>query len=338
MKLSDFDYTLPKELIAQFPLEKRDAVRLLVLDRNTKKIQHRTFSDIVDYFGKGDVLVLNDTQVLPARLIGKKITGGKVDVLLLEKESERDFLALLKPSDIKRGTKINFDGEDLKATVIDKGKLRFNTTNTDYIYSKGLMPLPPYIKRIPNNLDDKRYQTVFAKRPGAVAAPTAGLHFTKKLLLKIRAKGVKFVFVTLHINYATFNPVKEDDITKHKMYKEYYQISKYDFDLLSCAKESKKTIFCVGTTSVRVLETLANLILDYKQKSTSYEGYTDLFIYPGYKFKMVDRLVTNFHLPRTTLLMLVCAFAGVDNIMRAYSEAIKRRYRFLSYGDAMLII
>lgn len=338
LRLSDFDYTLPRELIAQYPLKKRDTSRLLVLDRNTYEIQHKTFTDIVGYFKKKDILVLNNTKVIPARLIGRKITGGKVDCLLLERKSDTDFSALLKPSDIKPGHRIYFDDDFLEAAVIDKGILCFNTADIDYIYSKGVMPLPPYIKRLPEKLDIERYQTIFAKRPGAVAAPTAGLHFTKGLLSKIKAKGVGIAFVTLHINYATFNPVKEEDISKHKMYKEYYQISKHTLDLIRRAKESKGEIVCVGTTSVRVLETLANLIMDHGPTASNYEGYTDLFIYPGYKFKMVDHLLTNFHLPRTTLLMLVSAFAGRDNIMRVYREAIKQRYRFLSFGDAMLII
>lgn len=338
MNLSDFDYNLPKELIAQYPLEKRDASRLLVLDRSSQEIQHKTFSDIIDYFKEGDILVFNDTKVITARLIGKKTTGGKVDCLLLEKKSNTDFAVLLKPSNIKLGEKINFDSTGFEATVIDKGILRFNTTDCDYIYRKGLMPLPPYIKRLPEELDTKRYQTVFAKHPGAVAAPTAGLHFTPELLSQIKAKGIEIIFVMLHINYATFKPVKESNITKHKMYREYYQISKPDFNFLRQAKPSNRRIICVGTTSARVLETLSDLAIGDEKETGNYEGYTDLFIYPGYKFKLVDSLLTNFHLPRTTLLMLVAAFAGRDNIMRVYNEAIKQRYRFLSFGDAMLII
>jgi len=329
-KLSDFDYTLPREFIAQYPLEKRDTSRLLVLEKNTQKIYHKNFSDIIDYLKKGDILVLNDTEVIPARLIGKKTTGGEVDCLLLEKKSESDFSALLKPSDLKRGAQIDFDSGSLKATVIDKKILRFNTTDADFIYSKGVMPLPPYIKRLPDKSDSERYQTVFARSPGAVAAPTAGLHFTQKLLSRIKAKGIKIAFVTLHINYATFNPVKENDISKHKMYQEYYRISQETLKQIKKTKESTGRIFCVGTTSVRVLETFA--------KTADYEGYTDLFIYLGYQFKLVDCLLTNFHLPRTTLLMLVSAFAGRENILSVYNEAIKERYRFYSYGDAMLII
>jgi S-adenosylmethionine:tRNA ribosyltransferase-isomerase len=338
LKLSDFDYTLPRELIAQYPSEKRDGCRLLVLDRKTRRVQHKYFNDIIQYFKKGDILILNDTKVIPARLIGKKITGGKVDCLLLEKRSDTDFSVLLKPSDIKVGAKVIFDGGGLEAKLIDKKILRFNTADTDYIYRKGFMPLPPYIKRLPDKVDADRYQTVFAKKPGAVAAPTAGLHFTEGLLSKIRGKGVEVVFVTLHINYATFSPVKEEDISQHRMYKEYYQVSKNTFERIRHSKECGGSIFCGGTTSARVLETLANKISEDKQKTTGYKGHTDLFIYPGYKFKMVGHLLTNFHLPRTTLLMLVSAFAGQDNIIRAYAEAIEKKYRFYSYGDAMLII
>ena len=338
MQLSQFDYHLPKELIAQYPLERRDASRLLVLNRRSREIAHRSFSDIADYFQKADVLVVNDTRVLPARLIGKKDTGGKVDCLLLEKKTGSDFSVLLKPCGLKPGQRINFNGGSLKATVVGRKTLRFDTADADYIYNKGLMPLPPYIKREPAQEDFSRYQTIFAREPGAVAAPTAGLHFTQDLLSRITARGVKTVSVTLHINYATFNPVKEDDILKHKMYKEYYRMSKDDFSLLRRCKQCGSNIVCVGTTSVRVLETLAGLEAGHQADSGDYRGYTDLFIYPGYGFRIVDRLLTNFHLPRSTLLMLVCAFAGTDNIKRAYAEAIKQGYRFYSYGDAMLII
>jgi S-adenosylmethionine:tRNA ribosyltransferase-isomerase len=331
MKLSDFDYALPKQLIAQYPAKKRDSSRLLVLNRNSGKISHRIFGDSVDYFKKGDLLVLNDTQVLPARLIGKKNTGGKVDCLLLEKKSDREFCALLRPTDIKPGTQINFNGAKIKATVIDKRTLRFNTADINKIYGKGVMPLPPYIKRMPENFDSKRYQTVYAKNPGAIASPTAGLHFTKGLLKKIKAKGVGIAFLTLHVNYATFNPVKEEEITRHKMYKEKFSIDKSTLEAIKNAKQTGNKVIAVGTTSARVLEAIANL-------PTTYAGYTDLFIYPGYKFKIVDCLLTNFHLPRTTLLMLVSALAGVDNLRQAYHQAIAEKYRFYSYGDAMLII
>jgi len=338
MQLSEFAYHLPKELIAQYPLERRDASRLLVLNRENAEVTHRNFTDIADYLEEKDLLVVNDTQVLPARLIGKKETGGKVDCLLLKKKTGSDFSVLLKPSRLKPGQRINFNGGSLQATVIDRNTLRFDSADADYIYEKGLIPLPPYIKREPSEEDFYRYQTVFAREPGAVAAPTAGLHFTPDLLSKITAKGVKTVSVTLHINYATFNPVKEDDISRHKMYKEYYRMGKDDFSLVRQRKQSGSKIVCVGTTSARVLETLAGLKADKRSAGGDYRGYTDLFIYPGYSFKIVDRLLTNFHLPRSTLLMLVSAFAGADNIKRAYAEAIKQGYRFYSYGDAMLII
>ena len=338
MQLSEFDYRLPKELIAQYPLEKRDASRLLVLDRESAELTHKSFTGIADYFQEGDVLVVNDTRVLPARLIGKKETGGKVDCLLLEKKTGSDFSVLLKPSRLKPGQRINFNGGSLQAAVIDRNTLRFDTADADYIYEKGLMPLPPYIKREPSEQDFYRYQTIFAKEAGAVAAPTAGLHFTPDLLSRIAVKGVTTVSVTLHINYATFNPVKEDDISRHKMHKEYYRMGKDDFNLVRQRKQSGSKIVCVGTTSARVLETLAGFKTEEGSASGDYRGYTDLFIYPGYSFKIVDRLLTNFHLPRSTLLMLVSAFAGADNIKRAYTEAIKQGYRFYSYGDAMLII
>lgn len=338
MKLSDFDYELPKELIAQLPLRKRDASRLLVLNRKSKNIQHKSFGDIINYLNNDDILVVNDTRVLPARLIGRKNTGGKVDCLLLEKKSENDFHVLLKPRDLKIGQRVYFNGSDLGATVIDRKILRFDVRDERRIYKHGVMPLPPYIKRIPQAQDFKRYQTVFADRPGAIAAPTAGLHFTKELLSKLKRKGLRIVKVTLHINYATFKPVREDNIIKHRMYKEYYQISKNNFSLIRQAKQSGKRIICVGTTCVRVLESLADFIIDSRSSAADYRGWTDLFIYPGYKFKMVDGLLTNFHLPRTTLLMLVCAFAGLNNIMTAYRQAVRHKYRFYSYGDAMLVI
>lgn len=339
MKLSDFNYYLPKELIATYPLRQRDTCRLMVLERKRGTIEHKTFKDILEYLDKQDVLVLNDTQVLKARLLGKKETGGKVDILLLERKSATDFKVLSRPSNIKPNEKLIFDEGHLEATLVEKGLLRFNTPDSDYIYSKGLIPLPPYIKRLPTQADEIDYQTVYAKTKGAVASPTAGLHFTKEMLSNITQKGVKLVYLTLHINYATFKPVKEDNISRHKMYKEYYEISKSTLDLIDRTRRKNKKVFAVGTTSCRLLETVAGLSTDTLGRNRSkYRGWTDLFIYPGYDFKLVDCLLTNFHLPRTTLLILVCAFAGRDLTMEAYQEAIYRKYRFYSYGDAMLII
>ncbi len=330
MKLSDFDYHLPKELIAQYPKMERDRCRLMIVDLKKKTIENRIFKYILEYLTLKDILILNDTKVLKARLLGRKKTGGKVDILLLERKAHCDFVMLCRPSDIKLNEKIIFDEGGLQATLIEKGLIRFNTPDLDYIYSKGLMPLPPYIKRQPREEDEVYYQTVFAKSKGAVASPTAGLHFTRKLLSQIRQMGAELAYITLHINYATFKPVRQQDILNHRMYSEYYEVSKSSLDLIDRTKAENKRVFAVGTTSCRVLETVAD--------SLRYKGWTDLFIYPGYDFKIVDCLLTNFHLPRSTLLILVCAFAGRDLVMQAYEEAIRKRYRFYSYGDAMLII
>jgi S-adenosylmethionine:tRNA ribosyltransferase-isomerase len=340
MKLSEFDYKLPPDLIAQYPLQQRDNCRLLVIDRSGKKIYHKRFCDIPDYLKKNDLLILNNTKVLPARLIGKKkMTGGKVDILLLESKKPSKFRCLIKPCDIKINETIIFDNGRLQAKVTGRGVVEFNSSDLNLIYSCGRMPLPPYIKRMPQKKDEIYYQTVFATKPGAIASPTAGLHFSARLLARLRAAGVKVCFISLHINYATFRPVREEEISRHKMYKEYYEIPSQTLSLLKKTRKEIGRILAVGTTSCRVLETIANLTARGELPTTNYcSGYTDLFIYPGYKFKMTDCLLTNFHLPRTTLLLLVCAFAGRDLIMQAYQEAIERRYRFYSYGDAMLII
>ena len=336
MKLEEFYYVLPKELIAQYPLKARDSARLLVLDRKNNTFVHKCFANIADYLKKGDLLVLNDTKVLPARLIGNKPTGGKVDVLLLDKDNDV-FHALIKPN-LGLNTKVLFDGGRISAEVIAKGRLRFNTQNESDIYKFGIMPLPPYIKRIPDEADARTYQTVFAKIPGAVASPTAGLHFTNTLIKRIKEKGINIAYITLHVNYATFKPVKEEDITKHKMYKEYYNIPLKTIQAIKKTKVSNNRIMAVGTTVCRALETIANLEPIPYLEEKAYSGHTELFIFPGYEFKLTDYLVTNFHLPHTTLLMLVSAFAGRDSISKAYNEAIEKRYRFYSYGDAMLII
>ncbi len=332
-KLSDFDYNLPKELIAQYPSEKRDESRLLVLHRDTEKIEHRIFKDIVGYFQKDDILVLNNTKVVPARLFGKKETGGKVEALVLRGQTG-EYEALLNPSrGCRIGSKLFFADGKLNAEVsrIKNGRrfLKFecNGNFENLLEELGEMPLPPYIKREAESLDIKRYQTVYASKKGAVAAPTAGLHFTKEILDRISNKGADVEYVTLHVGYGTFRPVKCDDITKHKMDKEYFEINN---DVAKKLKQKGKRIIACGTTTCRALETLA-------QKNTN-SGWADIFIHPPYKFKIVDALLTNFHLPKTTLFMLVSAFCGKESLFSAYKEAIDKKYRFYSYGDAMLIL
>jgi S-adenosylmethionine:tRNA ribosyltransferase-isomerase len=330
LKLSDFDYSLPKELIAQYPLKKRDAARLLVLHRKVGRIEHRIFKDIIDYLKPDDLLVLNNTKVLPARLIGSRITGGKVEILLLSQKNGLTFRALIRPARVKLKERIIFNGKKISCELTAKNEVTFSAKDIEDIYVLGRMPLPPYIKREPQDLDSVYYQTVYAKDKGSIASPTAGLHFTPELIAKIKTKGIGTVDVTLHISYATFKPVKAVDVVSHKMEKEYFSIDEDTQDLLKETRNIRGRIFAVGTTSLRTLETYA--------ASSQGRGYTDLFIYPGYKFKIVDSLVTNFHLPRTTLFMLVCAFAGEKLIKKAYQEAIEQKYRFYSYGDAMLIL
>ncbi len=329
MKLSDFDYTLPKELIAQYPLKERDAARMLVVNRRNSNIEHRIFKDIINYLRKDDLLVLNDTKVLPARIIGRRLTGGKVEILLLHRKEGLVFNALLRPLRLKKQEKIVFNGNNIHCEVTAKNEVTFQAPDIDAIYRLGVMPLPPYIKREPRDCDDIYYQTVYAREEGAVAAPTAGLHFTQELLDKICSLGINIAYITLHIGYATFRPVKVEDIARHKMEPEYFKIPDYTTELIKKTREGNGRVIAVGTTSLRALETYASGIK---------EGYMDLFIYPGYKFKAADCLLTNFHLPRTTLFMLVCAFAQDKLIKKAYQEAIARKYRFYSYGDAMLII
>ncbi len=330
MKLADFDYHLHKELIAQYPLRVRDCARLLVLDRAKGTIEHRIFKDIVDYLSADDLLVLNDTKVMRSRLIGRRLTGGKVELLLLKHKAGLTFEALIKPSRIKNGERIIFNGNNIFAQVNLRNEITFYSLSVKEVYRLGVMPLPPYIKRRPEDSDSIYYQTVYAKKEGAVASPTAGLHFTKRLLQRIQSGGVNIAYVTLHISYATFKPVKCEDITQHKMGKEFFKIEEKTLNMINKAQAKNGRIFAVGTTSLRVLETYASSRLK--------EGYTDLFIFPGYKFNLVNCLLTNFHLPRTTLFMLVCAFATEKLIKKAYQEAIEQKYRFYSYGDAMLII
>lgn len=329
MKLSDFDYDLPKELIAQYPLQERDAARLMVLDRKAKTIRHDTFSNIAGYLHKGDLLVLNNTRVLPARLYGLRKTGGKVEVLLLNRKDGLRFEAMLKPGRLKLNERISFNGGKIYAEVTAKNEINFCAKDPQEIYYQGLIPLPPYIKRKPDDLDKVYYQTVYAKLDGSVAAPTAGLHFTQELIEALESGGAGIAYITLHVGPGTFRPVKKEDITTHLMDAEQFNVPREARELINKTRASGNRIFAVGTTSLRTLETFA---------AGKTEGSTDLFIYPGYEFKLTDCLLTNFHLPRTTLFMLACAFAGTDFLKAAYDEAIEKKYRFYSYGDAMLVI
>ena len=339
MKTDDFNYDLPEELIAQTPLLKRDESRLLVLDKNTGKIEHKVFKDIIDYLNKNDVLVLNDTKVIPARLIGvKEETNAVIEIFLLHTIESDIWECLCKPyKRIKIGTIIKFS-DKLSCICIDKKdegiahfKFMYNGIFLEILDELGEMPLPPYIHE---KLKDKdRYQTVYAKNPGSAAAPTAGFHFTNELLSKIKEKGIIVTFVTLHVGLGTFRPVNVEDVTNHKMHSEYYVMSEETANILNNAKLNNNKIISVGTTSTRVLETVMNKY----NKFISCSGNTDIFIYPGYKFKAIDNLITNFHLPKSTLVMLVSALAGKDNILNAYKEAVNNKYRFFSFGDAMYI-
>lgn len=329
LKLSEFDYPLPKELIAQYPLLNRQEARLLILNRKSQKISHGIFKDIGDFFSKNDLLVLNDTKVLHCRLIGNKATGGKVEILLTRRINATTFSCLVQPSRTKPGEKIIFALGAIIGTLIRRGQISFKQPDADTIYNYGIVPLPPYIKREPEDLDKAYYQTVYAKNEGALASPTAGLHFTQESLNDIRGFGVNLAYLTLHVGLGTFRPVRCVDITEHKMEPEYFVVPDTTIALLNQAKADKGRVIAVGSTSLRALETFS---------SGRKEGNTDLFIYPGYKFKLTDCLLTNFHLPRTTLFMLVCAFSGEKLIKQAYQEAVDKKYRFYSYGDAMLII
>lgn len=340
MKVSDFYFDLPEELIAQCPLEKRDASRLMVLDKETGEIEHRKFHDILEYLKEGDTLVLNNTRVLPARLIGEKEeTGGKIEFLLLKRIEGDKWECLAKPGrKAKVGTVFTFGEGKLKAIVREIGEEgnRIIEFMYDGIFEQvldelGQMPLPPYIHE---KLEDKeRYQTVYSKEKGSAAAPTAGLHFTEELLEEIKAKGVNIAYLTLHVGLGTFRPVKVDDVNNHVMHSEYYHLDKENADLINKTKELGNRVIAVGTTSSRTLETIG----DENGRVREQSGWTDIFIYPGYKFKIVDNLITNLHLPESTLIMLVSALAGQDNIMNAYNTAVKEKYRFFSFGDSMFI-
>ncbi len=339
MKVSDFNYNLPEELIAQIPLEKRDESRLMVLNRKKQTIEHRTFKDIVDFLEPGDCLVRNNTKVIPARIYGKKETGANVEFLLLNNIEGDIWESIVRPGNkLHIGTKVIFGDGLLEAEILDimpggtrKVEFHYKGIFNEILDQIGLMPLPPYIHEELKEKD--RYQTVYAKYEGSAAAPTAGLHFTPELLKKIEEKGVQIANVTLHVGIGTFRPVKEDEVEKHEMHSEHYYIKQEDVDKINNARKNGKRIIAVGTTSCRVLETVADENGMLKQT----EGDTQIFIYPGYKFKCIDGLITNFHLPQSTLLMLVSALAGKDYIMKAYNEAVKDKYRFFSFGDAMFI-
>ena len=340
MNVKDFYFDLPQELIAQDPLEDRASSRLLVLDRETGEVTHRKFRDILGYLNPGDCLVINDTKVIPARLIGSREgTNAKIEVLLLKRRENDIWETLVKPGKkAKPGTVICFGDGLLKGTVIDvveEGN-RLIQFSYDGIFEEildrlGQMPLPPYIT---HQLQDKnRYQTVYAKHEGSAAAPTAGLHFTKELLQEIEDKGVKLAHVTLHVGLGTFRPVKVENVLDHHMHSEFYMVEESEAEKINQTKRDGGRVICVGTTSCRTIESASDENGILKAGS----GWTDIFIYPGYQFKMIDALITNFHLPESTLLMLVSALAGKDHIMAAYEEAVKERYRFFSFGDAMLI-
>ncbi len=340
MKVSDFDFYLPEELIAQCPLKERDSSRFMVIDRKTGEIEHKVFHDVIDYLEKGDTLVLNNTRVMPARLIGEKEeTGGKIEFLLLKRIEGDKWECLAKPGKkAKVGAMFTFGEGKLKAVVREIGlegnrviEFIYNGIFEEILDELGQMPLPPYIHE---KLDDReRYQTVYSKEKGSAAAPTAGLHFTEDLLEKIREKGVNIAFVTLHVGLGTFRPVKVESIDEHIMHSEYYELDEENAKIINDTKKRGNRVIAVGTTSTRTLETIGNENGEVRAQS----GWTNIFIFPGYKFNIVDALITNFHLPESTLIMLVSALAGKENIMNAYKKAVEEKYRFFSFGDSMFI-
>ena len=338
-KTKDFWYDLPEELIAQTPLEKRDSSRLLVLDRDTGEIQHKHFYDIIDYLNPGDCLVMNDSRVLPARLLGRRPTGGAAELLLLRDLGGNKWECLAKPGrKLQHGQQVIFGEGQLTATILEAVEdgnriveFHYEGIFLEVLEALGKMPLPPYIKA--ELQDQERYQTVYSREVGSAAAPTAGLHFTKELLEKIAAKGVRQAFVTLHVGLGTFRPVKAEEISQHHMHSELCMMSQETADVLNDTKRHGGRIICVGTTSCRTLESLVNEDGTFSPKSK----WTDIFIFPGYEFKAMEGLITNFHLPESTLVMLVSAFAGREKVLNAYNEAVKQRYRFFSFGDAMYI-
>lgn len=341
MKTSDFFYELPEELIAQDPLEDRTASRLLVLDRKTDKLEHKIFSDVIDYLNPGDCLIINNTRVIPARLIGEKEgTGGKVEILLLKRRENDIWESLVKPGKkLRPGARVTFGDGRLKAEILEIAeegnrlvKFYYEGIFEEILDSLGEMPLPPYIT---HKLEDKEmYQTVYAKFDGSAAAPTAGLHFTTELLEKIKHKGVRIASITLHVGLGTFRPVKVEDVNNHHMHTEWYEVNKEAADIINETKKNGGRVICVGTTSCRTIESVA----DENGLMSAKTGETDIFIYPGYKFKVMDGLITNFHLPESTLVMLVSAFAGKERVLSAYETAVKERYRFFSFGDAMILV
>ena len=340
MKVTEFDYELPEELIAQTPIEKRDESRLMVLNRKNNTIEHKTFKDIIDYLEPGDCLVRNNTKVIPARIYGKKETGANIEFLLLNNIEGDIWETIVRPGNkLHIGTKVIFGNGLLTAEILDtmpggtrKVLFTYKGIFNEILDKIGLMPLPPYIHEELKEKD--RYQTVYAKYEGSAAAPTAGLHFTNELLEKIEQKGIDIANVTLHVGIGTFRPVKEDTVEAHEMHSEHFYIKQEDCDTINKAKKNGKRVIAVGTTSCRVLETIAN-----PENGTvePIEGDTQIFIYPGYTFKCIDGLITNFHLPQSTLLMLVSALAGKEYIMKAYNEAVQEKYKFFSFGDAMFI-
>ena len=340
MKTSDFYFDLPEELIAQVPILDRSSSKLMVLDKETGEISHKIFKDIIDYLNPGDCLVLNNTRVIPARLIGSKEgTGGKIEFLLLKRNEDDTWETLVKPGKrAKIGTRFSFGEGKLIAEVVGMGDDGARIVKFEYegIFEEGLdevgnMPLPPYITE---RLEEReRYQTVYSKHNGSAAAPTAGLHFTDELLEKIKEKGVDLAFVTLHVGLGTFRPVKVDDVLEHDMHSEYYMVTQEAADKINRAKENGHRVITVGTTSTRTIESVA----DENGRMKEASGWTKIFIYPGYKFKVVDNLITNFHLPESTLIMLVSALAGKENVLNAYKCAVENKYRFFSFGDAMFI-
>lgn len=340
MKTSDFYYDLPEELIAQTPLEQRDSSRLLVLDRNSGEVSHRHFYDVIEYLQPGDCLVMNDSRVLPARLLGHRPTGGAVEVLLLRDLGNKKWECLCKPGrKMQPGNEVIFGNGELTATVtdvLDDGnrvvEFHYEGIFLEVLERLGKMPLPPYIKA--ELADQERYQTVYSREVGSAAAPTAGLHWTPELLEKAREKGVKTAFVTLHVGLGTFRPVKAENVLEHHMHSELCMMSSETAGILNETKRSGGRVICVGTTSCRTLESLVNEDGTFEEKSK----WTEIFIYPGYTFKAMDGLITNFHLPESTLVMLVSAFAGREHVLAAYKEAVRQRYRFFSFGDAMCIL
>ena len=341
MNLSEFNYELPEELIAQTPIKKRDESRLMILNRKEQTIEHKKFKEIIEYLQPGDVLVRNNTKVIPARLYGKKETGANVEFLLLNNIENDIWEAIVRPGNkLHVGTKVIFGDGMLEANILEilpggtrKVEFKYQGIFNEILDKIGLMPLPPYIHETLKEKD--RYQTVYAKYEGSAAAPTAGLHFTPELLKKIEEKGIEIANVTLHVGIGTFRPVKEQTIEEHKMHSEHFYIKKEDVEKINKAKKEGRRVIAVGTTSCRVLESISD---ENTGMVKEIEDDTEIFIYPGYKFKCIDGLITNFHLPESTLLMLVSALAGKDYIMRAYKEAVKEKYRFFSFGDAMFIM